>query len=133
MPNNSLTSISLDKAIIQYLFWDTVTRKIEVIHYINVEVNRNARLRQITQYLYDLKDQDYLDKCHEYNVDVKDKATVTEFIYDEFEETRNYPLALKFPVSGNYYPLAGLPHVVAVKLNKTTQGEVSKTSGEALP
>jgi hypothetical protein len=133
MPNNSLTSISLDKAIIQYLFWDTATRKIEVIHYINLEPDLNARLRKIIQYLFDPKDPVYLNKCKEYNVDSKNNATITEFIYDEFEETRNYPLALKFPVSGNYYPLAGLPHVVAVILNKSAKGQTSKTSGEALP
>lgn len=133
MATRSLTCISTDSAVIQELNWDTTTSKLEVVHEINLDVRKNARWRLMNQYAPG--NVAYDSKCKTYGLDPRDGVTITEFEYDEFiDSTITYPHAMKFPESGDYYPLSRLPHMVSVKLNKTGgTGEVSSTSGEALP
>jgi hypothetical protein len=132
MPNNSLISISTDNALIQQLFWDTSTKKIEVVHEINLEPGKGARWSRKTTYLPAPGDPIYDGKCKAYNINPKDKKYITEYEYDEYPDNRDYPIAVKFPVNGSYYPLSELPHVVVAIYNRTSTGQVSKTSGEAL-
>jgi hypothetical protein len=133
MATRSLTSISNDSKVIQELNWDTSTRKLEVVHEINLDAMKNARWRLMVQYAPG--NALYNQKCGDYHLNPRDNVVITEFEYDEFDDPGcRYPHAIKFPESGDYYPLSQLAHLVNVKLNKTGgTGQVSTTSGEALP
>jgi|WetSurMetagenome_2_1015567.scaffolds.fasta_scaffold145569_2 hypothetical protein len=128
-----MTCISNDQDVIQELHWDTTTRKLEVVHEINLDASKNARWRLIHQYAPG--NVGYAEKCKDYSLNSRDGVIITEFEYDEYDDANSrYAHAVKFPESGDYYPLSQLPHLVTVKLNRVGgSGTVSTTSGEALP
>ncbi len=133
MATRSLTSISNDENVIQELHWDTISKKIEVVHFINLEEQRNAEWVEVRDYsAASLKE--YQAKCAEYGLNPAANMVITEFVYNEVADN-HFPEAhaLKFPENGDYYPLSNLPHIIAVRLNQYQGGGVaSKTTGEAL-
>lgn len=114
----------------QQLFWDDSIDSLNVMHEINFENNVNARPGLKRQ--FKPGDPEYKAKCLEYELEVKKNIIITEYEYDEYEEHRDYRLLVTFPAIESFFLLAGLPHFVAVSLNKL-EGNVSKTTGEALP
>jgi hypothetical protein len=133
MATRSLTCISKNQDVIQELHWDTTTRKLEVVHEINLDPLKNVRWRLMVQYAPG--NVAYNQKCIDNHLNPRDNVVITEFEYEEYEDLNcRYAHAVKFPESGDYYPLSQLAHLVNVRLYKTgVGGEVSTTSGEALP
>jgi hypothetical protein len=132
MATRSLTSISTDSTVIQELHWDTLTKKIEVVHMMNLSAKVNARWVSMTPYPPGSLNYDTM--CKKYSLDPRKGIYITEFIYQEYEDlSYRDPHAVKFPESGEYYPLSELTHMVSVQLNRTGgTGTTSATSGEAL-
>lgn len=132
MATRSLTSISTDSNVIQELHWDTLSKKIEVVHMMNLNAKFNARWVSMTQYAPGSPNYDVI--CRKYTLDPRKGIYITEFVYQEYEDlSYRDPHAVKFPESGEYYPLSELTHLVNVQLNKTGgSGGTSATSGEAL-
>ena len=132
MATRSLTTISEDSNVIQELHWDTISKKIEVVHMMNLEAGINARWKILLQEMPGSVNYDRL--CRTYGITPPKNAIVTVFEYDEFDDPAfSTPHAEKFPVSGDYYSFSGLPHLVYAKLNKKAAGETSVTSGQAIP
>jgi len=129
MAQKTFTSTSPDQDVLQQLFWDSSIGSIDVVHQINLDPFIGARLALIFQ--YKPGHPDYLDKCDEYQINPKNKIVITEYIYDEYEDARDYRMVETFPAVSVFYFLSGLPHLVVALVNKAG-GNVSKTSGEAL-
>ena len=130
MADRSSTCSSVLSDVIQELFWNTKTKTIQVVHEFNLEPYKNVRWRSVKEYLPD--HPDYVPKCKIHGINPELRLPLTEFEYDEYDDRAiDYVHAMKFPESGDYYFLTGLPRAVAVTKNKTI-GEASKTSGVAL-
>jgi hypothetical protein len=131
MAKRSITNISADDNVIQELHWDTATQKIEVVHEINLEDPlRDVRWTSIKPYYPG--ENDYIRLQNEFGLG--DPDVITEYIYTEiYSDEYDEPHAVKFPESGDYYPLSQLRHVVVVRMNEYGGGGGdTKTSGEAL-
>jgi hypothetical protein len=134
----TLTSVSDN--VRQELFWDPRTKKIEVTHMINLPEYVDARWIDI--YTYSPDDKEYYEQLKLYVREEEEtdravmdkKGFITVFNYKEVPGMVPTPHAQKFPDSGSYYPLSGLPHMVVVNLAKSTPtgGETSTAKGVAL-
>jgi len=122
----------MDDAIIQEISWDTDTRKIEVSHMINLESLTNAEWQGSTKHRPG--ELIFNQICDECDVEREKFQLVTLFTYRKFSDN-NFPNehAVKFPESGENYPLSELNHLVVVKMEEDqVGGSISKTFSQAL-
>jgi hypothetical protein len=127
----TLTSVADN--VIQELFWDPKTRKIEVNHMMNLSEYLDARWIDVNT--YSSSDKEYHEQIEKYAEEEResDRAMmeksgyITVFNYKEVPGMTPTPHAQKFPENGSYYPLSGLPHMVVVNF-ATSSPTGSKTS-----
>ncbi|MFO7613529.1 MAG: hypothetical protein R6W71_02715 [Bacteroidales bacterium] len=132
MPQNSFTSVSLDNSIVQEIFWDTNTRRIEVTHMINLEPENNVEWTSLTQIR---SGEDGFNQIFDdYGLDGSTFKAISLFKYRKFDDKSfKFKHAVKFPENGDYYPLSELNHLVVVEMFVDPGGgTTSKTHGQAL-
>ena len=115
---NNVTTTFDEKVLRQHISYDRKSKKIEVVHYFNLEKGEDVMLSRIEKSVLTVKGNEVAlakykppkQKIVERGEDVY----VTRFIYHKFEANFKDPHARKFPDRGTSYPLSYLPHHIEV-------------------
>lgn len=115
--SKSLTTI-LEGPVHQEVHYDPKSRKIEVVHYFNLEPGRDVNLFRIEKFIIG-KDNKKLpleeSKKPQRQKGKRQAITYgTRFLYAVVNSKADYPHARKFPERGTSFPLSHLPHHIEV-------------------